>query len=620
MAFDPAFLDELRMRVPLADVVGRRVKLVKKGREHSGLCPFHNEKTPSFTVNEDKGFFHCFGCGAHGDVIGFVMRTENLPFPEAIEKLANEAGLQLPMQTRQSREEGQVRQSLHAVLEAAAKWFSEELHGPRGQLARDYLQRRGMTKDTIEQFRIGFAPDARGALKIALLKQGFKEAQLYEVGLLRRRDDGGETYDFFRNRIIFPITDRRERVIAFGGRVLDPAPPNAPKYLNSPETTLFHKGRNLYGLAQAIPLARQAGRLVVAEGYMDAIALLVQGIAAVAPLGTALTEEQLSIIWKVVPEPLLCFDGDAAGQRAATRAANTAIPLLYPGNSLYFLTLPAKEDPDSYIRKRGRAAFEELMQRAEPLSAFIWKTITLGRLLDTPERMAALEQDLRGLTSSISNAIARTFYSNFFRQKVWGQIREQQAKRFRGVKKRKVVVLVMETIESSPDALGVGVGGVNDKRERTIIATILNHPSLIHEFDEALAALHIYTPEFEYLRSQILSLMPANDNYEAEQLKTALCGAGFAQSVSVLTGGTDQIVDLSALPGAPIEAARMTLVDALRQHRVQILLQEVEELASEFAREFTPERWERFVALKKLVEEESGASLDLDEVSVLHIK
>src|SRR5271163_5142751 len=364
MAFPPGFLDELRSRVSLADLVGKRVKLVRRGREHGGLCPFHNEKTPSFYVVEDKGFFHCFGCGAHGDAIGFLMRADNLDFIEAVERLAGEAGIAVPQQTPQERERAQRQKTLLEALAAAANFYEERLWSPSGARGREYLAARGLDEDTMRRFRLGWAGDDRNALRRALTPE-FPLPLLLEAGLLHASDRGGEPYDFFRERVIFPIGDRAGRVIAFGGRTISDA---QPKYLNSPEHPLFEKGRVLYGLSAArVDAAKEAeaggAGIIVTEGYMDVIALHCAGFTiAVAPLGTALTESHLGELWRLAPEPVLCFDGDAAGQRAAARAAVRALPLLAPGHSLRFATLPPGEDPDSLIRASGAPAFAELLR------------------------------------------------------------------------------------------------------------------------------------------------------------------------------------------------------------------------------------------------------------------
>ena len=385
MAFPPRFLDELRQRLSLAEVVGRRVKLIRRGREFVGLCPFHNEKTPSFNVVEEKCFYHCFGCGAHGDVIGFTMQTESLSFPEAVEQLARRAGLEVPQESREERERAVREATLQGAVDAACAFFEQTLHGPDGRAARAYLDQRGLDDATIRRFRLGFAPDGRDQLKRALVSSIIPESLLTEAGLLRKPEGGGASYDYFRNRVIFPIGDRRGRVIAFGGRVLDDG---QPKYLNSPDTPLFQKGRVLYGWALARIAAAKDPSAIVVEGYMDVIALHRAGFAtAVAPLGTALTEVQIEDLWRIAPEPVLCFDGDAAGQRAAARALARALPILKPGLSLRFATLPAAEDPDSLILHHGPAAMRELLDRAQPLAEVLWR-VEAGQPIDTPERRA----------------------------------------------------------------------------------------------------------------------------------------------------------------------------------------------------------------------------------------
>jgi len=400
MSFTPQFLDELRQRLSLVQVISRKVKLTRRGREQTGLCPFHAEKSPSFTVNDDKGFFHCFGCGAHGDVIGFVMRSDGLSFPETVERLAREAGLELPVSSPEERERTQRQATLVSAMETAAAWYEQQLKVPQGRPALDYLKQRGLSDATIARFRLGDAPEGRTALRDALAKAGVPLELAIEAGLIGKGEDGN-IFDRMRGRVIFPIADRRGRIIAFGGRILGEG---QPKYLNSPETPLFHKGRTLYGLGQALRPARDAGEIVVAEGYMDVIALAQAGFAqAVAPLGTALTEEQMGELWRLVPEPTLCFDGDGAGERAAARAAERALPLLKPGQSLRFALLPAGEDPDTLIIAQGAAAMRAVLDAAQPLAEMVWRGGVQGRSFDTPERRAGLRQEVRERLSRIAD-------------------------------------------------------------------------------------------------------------------------------------------------------------------------------------------------------------------------
>ena len=421
MAFPPNFLDELRNRIPLASLVGRQVRLIRRGRELAGLCPFHHEKTPSFYVVEDKGFFHCFGCGAHGDAVGYLMRAENLDFIEAIERLASEAGLAVPQQTPQERERAQRQKTQLEALAAAANFYEARLWAPAGARARDYLAARGLDEETIRRFRLGWASDDRQALRRALSGE-FPEALLHEAGLVRQPEGGGDPYDYFRGRVLFPIGDRAGRVIAFGGRTMGD---DQPKYLNSPDTPLFEKGRVLYAWAAA---RANVGRdtdtdalpLIVVEGYMDVIALHRAGFGtAVAPLGTALTEAHLHELWRLSPEPVLCFDGDNAGQRAMIRALHRALPLLQPGRSLRFAGLPSGEDPDSLIRTGGKPAFAEILAAARPLSEMLWQSELAARPIDTPERRADLERRVMADAALIADRIVQGEYRRFLRDKLF---------------------------------------------------------------------------------------------------------------------------------------------------------------------------------------------------------
>ncbi|HAK62037.1 MAG TPA: DNA primase, partial [Alphaproteobacteria bacterium] len=399
MQLDRNFIEELKARVKLSEVIGRKLRLTRRGREFVALSPFSNEKSPSFTINDDKGFYHCFGCGAHGDVIGFVMRSEGLEFPQAVERLAGVAGMEVPRETPEERARAERQQTLGGAVEFAAKFYEQQLRASSGRHGLDYFKRRGLSDDTMRRFRLGFAPDTRHGLKAALDKAGIPEAIAVEAGLLIKPEDGGHSYDRFRGRVMFPILDRRGQAIAFGGRIIGDG---EPKYLNSPETPLFHKGRVLYGLSHAQKVAREKNEIIVVEGYMDVIGLAQAGIAnAVAPLGTALTEDQIELLWRMAQEPILCFDGDNAGQRAAARAAERAIPLLKPGLSLRFAWMPRGEDPDSLVRAKGAAGFRAELDRKEPLVDMLWTQVLADRPLDTPERRAGFRKDLSAAVSRI---------------------------------------------------------------------------------------------------------------------------------------------------------------------------------------------------------------------------
>ena len=414
MRFPPSFLDEIRTRLPISAVVGRRVSWDKRKSQPGkgdfwACCPFHGEKTPSFHADDRRGRYHCFGCGASGDHFTFLVEREGLSFPEAVESLAAEAGLALPERDADADRREAARASLYDVMEAAARFFEAALAEPDGGKARAYLRDRGLTPDIQKRFRLGYAPASRGALKEHLAGKGIGQEQMVEAGLLIAGEDIPVSFDRFRDRIIFPIADMRGRVIAFGGRAL--SPDAQAKYLNSPDTPLFRKGQMLFNGQAARAASRQGVHLVVVEGYVDAIACVAAGFeATVAPLGTALTEHQLQLLWRTADEPILCFDGDEAGLRAAWRAIDTALPHLKPGKSLKFALLPEGRDPDDLIREAGAEAFRAVLGSAQPLVEMLWARETEGRSLETPERRAALQAALREAGRAIADEAVRRQY------------------------------------------------------------------------------------------------------------------------------------------------------------------------------------------------------------------
>jgi DNA primase len=408
-----AFLDELKRRTDLRALVGRTVRLVRAGRDAKGCCPFHQEKTPSFHVFDDH--YHCFGCGAHGSAIDWLIETQGLDFPEAVRALAAQAGMEVPAPTPQARAAARRSATLAEAVAAAQEWFAAQLWGPVGAQARALLERRGVMAATARAFGLGYAPDSRQALRQALGR--FGDALLAEAGLLVQPEGEGAPYDRFRGRLIFPIRDARGRTVGFGGRALGDG---QPKYLNSPDTPLFDKGRTLWNLDRAVPAARTAGRLVVVEGYMDAIALAQAGVGeVVAPLGTALTGEQLALAWRLAGAPLVCFDGDRAGARAALRAAERALTQLAPGRSLRIVTLPEGQDPDDLVRAGGRAAFESVAERAEPLDAALWRMALAEADTSTPEGRAGLRARLMGWAGQVADREVRRQYERAFAERFW---------------------------------------------------------------------------------------------------------------------------------------------------------------------------------------------------------
>ncbi|WP_226018502.1 DNA primase [Novosphingobium sp. FKTRR1] len=408
MALTPQWLDELRTRISLSGLIGRSVRVQKAGREFKACCPFHNEKSPSFTINDEKGFYHCFGCGAHGDAIRWMTEHQGLPFMDAVKELAAMASMEVPAPDPRAAKRAEQQKSLHDVMAAAQAFFVSSLQGTSGEAARAYLATRGFPAAIVREFGFGYAPDSRTALKEAL--SDFPEAMLIEAGL-RIVVEGRDPYDRFRGRLMLPICDPRGRPIAFGGRILTAAKTDAPKYLNSPDTPLFDKGRTVYNLHRAAPAARSAGRIVVVEGYMDVVALAAAGIAeAVAPLGTALTEEQIERLWRVDEMPLLCFDGDSAGQRAAMRAITRALPLLRPGHSLRIVTLPQGQDPDDVIKREGPGAMQELLASPRSLVDVLWQAERDAAPLDTPEAKAGLKQRLMDHVDTIGHPDIKALY------------------------------------------------------------------------------------------------------------------------------------------------------------------------------------------------------------------
>lgn len=421
MSLPPGFLDELRNRIPISRVIGRKVIWdQRKSNQARGdwwaPCPFHQEKSASFHCDDQKGFYYCFGCQAKGDVLTFMREAEGMEFMDAVKALADEAGLSMPERDPRAKEKTDRRSQLLEVTEAAARWFRLQLQTGAAVQARDYLSRRGLDDAALERFQIGFAPNDRQALTGALRDKGFDEKLIVESGMSIRPDNGGTLYDRFRDRIIFPIRDGRDRCIGFGGRAMDP---NArAKYLNSPETPLFDKGRNLYHIGPARAAVSKGQRLVVAEGYMDVIALARAGFeGAVAPLGTAITEEQLRLMWRVNPEPIIALDGDAAGQRAAQRLIDLALPLTGPGQALRFVILPAGQDPDDLIKNAGAGAMQQVLDQARPLVDLLWTRETDGQVFDSPERKAALDRRLQEAIGRIPDELTRRHYSDEIRKK-----------------------------------------------------------------------------------------------------------------------------------------------------------------------------------------------------------
>ena len=525
MSLSPAFLDELRARTLLSSVIAPTVKLTKAGREFKACCPFHNEKTPSFYVNDEKGFYHCFGCQAHGDAIRFLTDARGLPFMDAVKELAGKAGMEVPAPHPRARDRAERSNDLTDVMAAAQKWFAEQLHGPDGGAARDYLQKRGINALAVERFGIGLAPAGRNHLKRALEKLG--EDKLVETGMLIRPDEPGkETYDRFRGRLMIPIRDVRGRVIGFGGRILGEG---EPKYLNSPETVLFDKGRTLYNLDRAGPASRKAKRIIVVEGYMDVIALDRAGIAeAVAPNGTALTEAQLELLWRLDPAPILCFDGDSAGQKAAIRAAHRALPQLGPERTLRFVALPQGQDPDDLVRSGGREAIEALLAEPEPLVDRLWRHEVDASPLTTPEERAGLKQRLLDHAA----AIAHRSLSHLYREEWLGRFDALTARQRPAFRKEsrggwvKGKGFVPPEPPTGAVARAIASGGIDGTTARAILTGLAFYPKAIASHAETLAGLSFADRAASRLRDLMLDTVLGGETLDRERIGTILRSAG----------------------------------------------------------------------------------------------
>jgi len=535
--YPPHILEEIRARLPASAVVGRRVQLKKAGREWRGLSPFNAEKTPSFYVNDQKQFYHCFSSGKHGDVFTFLMETEGLSFPEAVERLAGEAGVNLPAPTADTRETEKKRATAIEVMEMAAAWFEDRLRSSRGAEARAYLDRRGLGEDVRARFRLGYAPNERYALRDHLAGKGVERNTMVELGLLAAGEDVAVPYDYFRDRVMFPITDHRGKVVAFGGRAL--AKEVRAKYLNSPETPLFHKGRMLYNLHNARKAAHERGTIIAVEGYVDVIAMSLAGHGeTVAPLGTALTEDQLALLWRHADEPVLCFDGDGAGLRAAHRAIDVALPLLEPGRSLRVALLPAGQDPDDLLRSGGAGAIDRVLEAAIPLSELLWRRAVEAGPIDTPERRAGLARTLRTTITAIRDETVRRYY----RDDIEGRLRSLSPQPVRsgggGVpnrdrSRRHPPETVSPRLTATPSAsmtASAGFSGAAPVREAMIAGTLLAHPGMVALFGDDLAELDFTDSDCRAVVSVLLTCAADNIVPDANMLHERLTRAGLVDA------------------------------------------------------------------------------------------
>ena len=543
MSISQGFLEEIRSRLSLSDVIGQRIKVTRAGREYKACCPFHHEKTPSFTINDDKQFYHCFGCGAHGDVLKFVMEHDGLGFVEAVEMLAGQAGLQMPKFDPKAQEKNDKRKRLLELMDEAASWMQDQLLSAEYANVLSYAHERGLNEAAIKSFRIGFAPGDGQALRKYLTAKGYRDQEMMTVGLLKESTRGGQPYIFFRDRLMFPVADRRGNIVAFGGRILpdEMRPPDRgdykpAKYINTSETPLFDKGRMLYGEFLARPAAREGHTLLVTEGYMDVIACYSAGFkGAVAPMGTALTDEQITLLWSMSGEdgkdPVLCFDGDAAGRRAASRACENLLPLIKAGRSARFAFLPDGDDPDSILKSSGRDAFKKVLMSSYSLFDFIWAVQTGGRKFDTPEARAGLQKSLNDSVSRIQDADVQKHYRELIRSRISD---------------------TFFTSRKKPSNNGYGNKGYGAKgnkpapikprapmaqqkwliQERMLLAALINNPYIFDDVEEQLGMMVMRAPRHDLLRQHLLMNYETSGAVDNGELHSILKNAGFEQEIN----------------------------------------------------------------------------------------
>jgi DNA primase len=630
MRFPPSLLDDIRARLPVSQVVARKVALKRAGRELKGLSPFKQERTPSFFVNDHKGSWFDFSSGQNGDIFKFVMLTEGLSFPEAVERLAEEAGLAIPKATPQEAEQQDERARLHALLEAAARFFVDQLARAVGSEARRYLDKRGLTPGAIARFRLGYAPNDRSALREHLAKAGFSTAEMAVSGMLVTGEDVAVGYDRFRHRIIFPICDLKGRVIAFGGRALDPDAP--AKYLNSPETPLFHKGANLYNFHNARGPAHDQAQVIAVEGYMDAIALAEAGFPqTVAPLGTALTEDQVRLLWRMAPEPVLCFDGDAAGRRAAFRAVETVLPHLKPGFSVQFAFLPDGLDPDDLVRQHGPAAFQAVLDsKLLPLfDVLMQREEQQQHGASTPEQRASLDARLQALVARIADRGVRAHYERELRETLWTKNRRivraiagsdgPRAARFAGKRRDnttldwRVAARATERtrLGALPRAATLGLAPVRSNelaerslplpaRETLLIATLLNHPWLLEARCEEVAELPLTSPPLARLRDALLELLARNVALDRGEVRTQLTKLGLDKVVAMTERAITHRSDRFAEPDADATGVESGWRHAVALHHAQVGLKRALDAAErDWRAEPSEEAWGRIAEIQQ---------------------
>lgn len=614
MSFPAEFLEEIRTRLRVSEVLGKRLKLVKRGREFLGLCPFHNDSKPSLSIVDEKNFYHCFACGAHGDIIKFTMEIEGLSFVETVEKLSGMAGLEMPRQSPIERTKEIRRKTLREVLEEATRFFEQSLWDAGGRHGLEYLKTRGLSESIIRAFRLGFAPADGKVFRQEMKQLNISEDLLKEVGLIKKSEASSSPYDYFRNRLMFPIGDRRGQVIGFGGRTFGNS---EPKYLNSPETSLFEKGRILYGSAQAREVAHKKKEILVVEGYMDVIALAEAGISnVVAPLGTALTEDQIRELWRLAKEPCVCFDGDEAGLRAAFRASERCLPILEPGYSLRFVSLSGGEDPDDIVRRGGANALRQVLDKPVSLSDFIWDQEIRAQPVDTPERQADLFNRIRNRVRDIKNRSVQEAYWDQMENKI-----KQFRFSFRQLNGRNNMARAQGGGQGTGIARGLPMGSraaksnllstMAHRQKQSILAAFLTHPILMEDFGEALGYLELGDPFLDKLRLDILDILFVGESIESEVLKDRLLDRGYEKNF----GGVLEIGALAHIgfagPEVSIQQAKNGVRELLSRIGKHQLEEQLATAKSAIINEFNEVNWNRLSSLRAaLVAVNDGAPFE----------
>ncbi len=580
-------LDSIRDRLPISVVIAPYVALKKRGRVLIGLCPFHNEKGPSFNVNDEKGFYHCFGCGVHGDHFSFLVEKANMSFMDSVESLTKQAGLAMPKLDRDgdhptNDENKDAREVLYNINEIACQYFEEQLRATDHQQIRDYLKNRGMSGQVAAKFRLGYAP-ARGLVPV-LKQRGFSDDDCVTSGLLIRSEDG-RVYERFRDRVMFPIQDSRGRVVAFGGRITTSG---EPKYLNSPETPLFHKGRQLYAHNMAVSTVRSGQQFVVVEGYMDVIALFQAGITvAVAPMGTALTPEQIILMWRTCKNPVLCFDGDSAGRKAAQRSAMVALEILKPGFTIEFSFMVAGEDPDSFLKKNSSTDMRDLLRHTTSLTDVLWQVFMDGRDLKKPEDKAKARQDLVQLSYKINDPEVRHFYL----QDLNGKLQRAMAQNFKGSMQSQKV-LIHQGVR--PDMMKKIVDG-----QKILLATLVNHPTLLEEVAEQLMSLDIVDEKLTHVRNFLLDIS-AQDNHKYNNIAQTMRENGLDDFVDHIMTQDLYMKARFAHTSSEIDQARSGWQEIWRfLERNSQLKNAADEVSLELKTEMNQRSWQNLQSVKR---------------------